>query len=114
MGDMENQLVIKAKEAAEDKKARDIVLLDLKGLSPVCDYFMICSGGSNTQVQAIAENIKLVLRESGQDVLRIEGLRDAHWVLMDYGFLVVHVFQEGDRDFYNLERLWGDARVVDF
>lgn len=101
-----------AAEAAEDKKARDVVVLDISDISVVCDYFVICSGLSSTQVKAIAENIEEKLEEKGIKKLRIEGLRDAHWVLLDFGPVVVHVFQEDDRQFYNLEHLWGDAKVV--
>lgn len=98
--------------AAADKKARDIVILDLHDISAVCDYFLICSGNSSTQVKAIAENIEKRLKEEGIMVNRIEGKQDAHWVLLDYGSVVAHVFQEEERAFYNLEHLWGDARVV--
>lgn len=109
----DNNLVKIAVDAAEEKKARDIVLLEISDISPLCDYFLICSGNSSTQVQAIAENIKDKLKEVEEMPLRIEGLKDAHWVLMDYGTLVIHVFQDEDREFYNLERLWGDARVIE-
>ncbi len=98
--------------AAEDKKARDVVILDISNISVVCDYFVICSGLSSTQVKAIAENIEVKLEEQGVKKLRVEGLRDSHWVLLDYGAVVVHIFQEDDRRFYNLEHLWGDATVV--
>ncbi|KNZ69531.1 iojap family protein [Thermincola ferriacetica] len=114
MADNTQELIYAAIRAAEDKKARDLVVLDLTDISPVCDYFLICSGNSSTQVQAIAENIKDKLREKDADFLRIEGMKDAHWILMDYGTFVVHIFQEEDRDFYNLEHLWADAKVVDF
>lgn len=101
-----------AAEAAEDKKARDVVILDISGISVICDYFVICSGLSSTQVRAIAENVEEKLAERGTKKLRIEGLKDGHWVLLDFGAVVVHVFQDHDRQFYNLEHLWGDARVV--
>ena len=99
-------------EAAEDKKARDVVVLDIQDISVICDYFVICSGLSSTQVKAIAENVEEKLQEQGIMKLRIEGFRDARWILLDFGSVVVHVFQERDREFYNLEHLWGDARVV--
>lgn len=101
-----------AAQAADDKKAIDIVTLDIADISSVCDYFLICSGFSSTQVRAIAENIEEKLDEQGVRKLRIEGLKDGHWVLLDYGSVVIHVFQERDREFYNLEHLWGDAKVV--
>jgi len=99
--------------AAEDKKAKDVIILDIHDISVVCDYFVICSGLSSTQVKAIAENIEEKLEEIGIRKLRIEGLKEGRWVLIDYGAVVVHIFQESDREFYNLEHLWGDAKVVD-
>lgn len=101
-----------AVEAARDKKAKDIVTLDIFAISTICDYFVICSGMSSTQVKAIAENIEQKLEEQNISKLRVEGLKDANWILLDYGAVVVHVFQEDDRAFYNLEHLWGDAAVV--
>lgn len=99
-------------EAAEEKKARDVVILDIADISIICDYFVICSGLSSTQVKAIADNVEEKLEQQGIKKLRIEGLKDGHWVLLDFGYVVVHVFQEDDRHFYNLEHLWGDAKVV--
>lgn len=101
-----------AAQAADDKKANDIVTLEIGSVSSVCDYFVICSGFSSTQVKAIAENVEEKLEDAGIRKLRIEGLKDGHWVLLDFGCVVVHVFQERDREFYNLEHLWGDAKVV--
>ncbi len=98
--------------AAEEKKGRDIVLLDLRGISVVTDYFLLITGNSTTQVKAITDNLEEKLKEIGVKPLRIEGLPDAKWVLIDFGDLVVHVMQEESRQFYNLERLWGDAQVV--
>jgi len=106
------KVAVFAAEAAEDKKAKDVVILDIHDISVVCDYFVICSGLSSTQVKAIAENIETKLEEKGIRKLRIEGFKDGRWVLLDYGSVVVHVFQENDRLFYNLEHLWGDAKVV--
>lgn len=101
-----------AAAAAEDKKARDVIILNIRDISVICDYFVICSGLSSTQVKAIAENIEEKLEENGIQKLRIEGFKEARWILLDYGSVVVHVFQERDREFYNLEHLWGDAKVV--
>lgn len=101
-----------AADAAEEKKARNVVILDISDISVVCDYFVICSGLSSTQVKAIAENVDEKLEKQGIKKLRIEGFKDGHWVLLDFGYVVVHVFQEDDRQFYNLEHLWGDAKVV--
>ena len=96
--------------AASDKKARDIVILDMEGVTLIADHFVICSANSTTQVQAIADNIEEKLAEKGIKALRKEGFREAHWVLLDYGSCVAHIFVEDDRKFYNLERLWGDAK----
>lgn len=108
----DNNLAELVAKAASDKKARDIVIMDLTGISPVTDYFVICSANSTTQVQAIADNIEDQLAQQGVKVLHKEGYRDAHWILLDYGHCVAHVFVEDDRQFYKLERLWGDAKQV--
>jgi ribosome-associated protein len=102
-----------AVQAAENKKAVDLTVLDISNVSIIADYFIICSGRSNTQVQAIAESIQEELKKEGVLAMRREGFREASWVLLDYGDVIVHVFQEKERQFYNLERLWGDARIVE-
>lgn len=107
------QIVDIAHRAAEDKKARDITVLDISQISIICDYFLICTGRSSTQVQAVAEHIQDQLEEANIRPLRREGFREGTWVLLDYGDVVIHVFQEMERNFYNLERLWGDAQVVE-
>lgn len=99
-------------DAALDKKALDVIVLDLRGITLIADYFLICSGRSTIHVKSIAENISEVLESQGQKYLRREGFREGRWVLLDYGHLVVHVFQHEDRLFYNLERLWGDAKKM--
>ncbi|SFJ10230.1 ribosome-associated protein [Thermoflavimicrobium dichotomicum] len=101
-----------AATAAEEKKAQDVTILDIRGLSVFADYFVICHGNSQTQVQAIVKAIKDKVQEKGILIRGIEGLRDARWVLMDLGDVVVHVFHKDERDFYDLERLWGDAQQV--
>lgn len=100
--------------AVEDKKGRDISLLNLKGISMVTDYFLIATGNSTTQVKAITNHIEEKLPEIGIPLLRVEGLPDAKWVLVDCGDLVIHVMTPDQREFYNLERLWGDAEVMTF
>lgn len=101
-----------AYNAAESKKARDIIVLNIGEISTLCDYFLICSGGSTPQVKAIAEEIEKKLSEQQIMPLRREGFTQGDWILLDYGDVVVHVFKDEERDFYNLERLWGDAEVV--
>lgn len=98
----------------EDKKGHEIVLLNLKGISMVTDYFLIVTGNSTTQVKAIEEHLEDKLGTIGIPILRVEGLPDAKWVLMDCGDLVVHIMTPDQRDFYSLERLWGDAEVMAF
>jgi ribosome-associated protein len=101
-----------AATAAEEKKAQDVTVLDIRGLSVFADYFVICHGNSQTQVQAIATAIKDKLLENNVELKGMEGYQEARWVLMDLGDVVVHVFHKDDREFYGLERLWGDARQV--
>lgn len=102
-----------AAEAAASKKAVDLVGLDLSDLDGVADFFLICSGSSEPQVKAIAEAVEEKLRALGARPWHIEGREGRRWVLLDYVDLVVHVFHEKTREYYLLERLWGDARSVD-
>ncbi len=96
-------------ELAEDKKASDIVLLDVHALTSLADYFVICSGGSERQLGAIADGIAEGLKAGGVLPLGREGGAGAHWVLLDFGAVVVHVFAPPERDYYQLEKLWSDA-----
>lgn len=102
-----------AVSAAEDKKAIDPVVLKLVEITSFADYFVICSGNSTRQVQAIADEIEDQLRQQKVRPLNIEGYKNAEWILMDYGSMIVHVFSENSRHFYDLERLWRDAEKVD-
>jgi ribosome-associated protein len=99
-------------ELAEDKKAADIVLLDLGGLTTVADYFVIASGGSDRQLDAIADGIVAGLRDEKVKPYGREGTAASHWVLVDYGGVIVHVFTPPERDFYQLERHWSEAKTV--
>jgi ribosome-associated protein len=101
--------VAHAVQLALDRKARDVLLLDLRGLSNATDYFVIASGTSDLHVRAIAENIIERLKAAGESPDHVEGLKGGRWVLIDYVDFVVHVFHPASRDFYQLERLWGDA-----
>lgn len=105
----ERELLSLAVKAADDKKAEDIVALNMQGVSAIADYFLICHGNSDKQVQAIAREMKEKANEQGFTVKRIEGFDEARWVLVDMGDVVAHVFHKEDRDYYNLERLWGDV-----
>ncbi|KKB36399.1 ribosome silencing factor [Bacillus thermotolerans] len=111
---MEKPKILQAAvEAADDKKAENIVVLDMHGISLIADYFMICHGNSDKQVQAIAREVKEEAEKQGAYVKRMEGFDEARWVLIDLGDVVVHVFHRDERVYYNLERLWGDAPEVD-
>ncbi|MFF2908980.1 ribosome silencing factor [Paenibacillus sp. NPDC057934] len=108
-----SKLLQLALKAAEDKKAMNVVALDLRNISPISDYFVICHGNSDIQVQAIATEIRKVVHEAGGVIRGIEGMDSARWVLMDLGDVVVHVFHRDEREYYNIERLWSDAKVVE-
>ena len=111
---MDNQELLKiAVKAADDKRAEDILALNMKGISLIADYFIICHGNSDKQVQAIAREMKEKAQEKGYGVKRIEGFDEARWVLIDLGDVVAHVFHREERSYYNLERLWGDAPIED-
>ncbi|UCB56549.1 MAG: ribosome silencing factor [Candidatus Omnitrophota bacterium] len=99
-------------KTAQDKKAQDIVILDIRKASGITDFFIICSGTSARQVKAISDHIIERLKEQGQRAGHIEGYNHALWVLLDCGDIVVHVFHAPVRDFYDLERLWGDVPQI--
>ena len=111
---MTNELAQKIAKLASDKKAEDILLLSMEGISPVTDYFMICSAGNSTLVKAIADNIEEKMAEEGIFPLQKEGYAEGRWILMDYGDCVAHIFLNEERDFYNLEQLWADAPSESF
>jgi ribosome-associated protein len=102
-----------AAKACDDKRAEDILALDMEGISLVADYFLICHGNSDKQVQAIAREIKDQAEENGIDVKKMEGFDEARWVLVDLGDVIVHVFHKDERSYYNLEKLWGDAPLAE-
>ena len=106
--------VVQAAELALDRKAEDVVALDLRGISSATDFFVVATGHSDIQVRAIAEHIMEEMRKRGVRPLHVEGLDRARWVLMDFVDFVVHVFHPMARDFYQLELLWGDAPTRDF
>jgi len=101
-----------AANAALDRKALDLKILDLSGVSDFTDYFVLCSGSSDRQVRAIADHVQEKLREQGLRPLHVEGHDLGRWVLLDYGDFLLHVFDQETRDFYQLERLWSDAAEV--
>jgi ribosome-associated protein len=99
-------------DAAEDKKAADIVLLDVSELTSMADYFVICSGGSERQLGAIGDGIAEKLREEGVRPIGREGGSNSHWTLVDFGSVIVHIFAPPERDYYQLERHWAKAKTV--
>jgi ribosome-associated protein len=99
-------------DLASDKKAVDIVLLEIGALTSLADYFVICSGGSERQLGAIADGITEGLRDEKVKPIGREGSSNAHWVLLDFGSVVVHIMAAPERDFYQLERLWADAPIL--
>jgi ribosome-associated protein len=99
-------------QAAVDRKAHTVIILDVRGLTSIADYFIICSGRSNRQVKAIADHIERFLRKEKIHPLSVEGKNDGHWVLIDYGHVLMHVFYEETRRFYDLEGLWIDAKRI--
>ena len=106
--------LLSAIEAAQNKKAEAITLLDLTGLGAFTDYFLLCTGYSTPQVEAISDAIEEALKARGLRPLHREGRSGAEWLLLDYGGFIVHVFTERLRHFYDLERLWRVARRIDF
>jgi ribosome-associated protein len=101
-----------AAHAALDKRAVDLVVLDLQGMSSLADFFLVCTGRSTAQMDTIAEAIAIALRAEGIRVRHREGTAESGWLLLDYGDVVAHIFGEEARAFYALERLWGDAPVL--
>ena len=99
-------------ELASDKKASDIVLLEIGGLTTLADYFVICSGQSERQLGAIVDGIAEALRKEGLRPIGREGSSNAHWLLIDYGSVIVHVMAPPERDYYQLEKLWSDAPLL--
>jgi ribosome-associated protein len=102
----------RAARAALDKKAIDLTVLDVQGVSSVTDYFLVCSGRSAPHVKTIADAIREELKEDGVRPLHAEGQAESGWVLLDYGDVLMHVFLEDTRAYYALERLWGDAPSI--
>ena len=100
--------------AAESKKAADIKVLDLTGVTSFADYFVICTGGNQRQIQAISDEIGMQLKQQARELPKsVEGYNQAEWVLADYGDLLIHIFSPRAREYYDLERLWRSAKTVE-
>ena len=102
-----------ALEALEDKKAEDIRIIDISEVSVVADYFIIASGSNRSQIQTLTDNVEEKLGRAGYPVKHIEGYGSANWILMDFGDIIVHIFDRENRLFYDLERIWRDGKTID-
>ncbi len=101
-----------AVDTASDKKAFDVLLLDIREVTTIADYFVICSGNNPRQIQTIADTIDEALENQGAAMLHREGSADTGWILLDFGDVIVHIFGAKEREYYRLERLWGEAKTV--
>ena len=99
--------------ALEDKKANDVRVIDIAGVSVIADYFVIASGSNTNQVQAMADSVREALGRAGHEPRQVEGYGSANWILMDYQDIIVHIFDEENRLFYDLERIWRDGSLVE-
>lgn len=99
--------------ALEDKKAEDIRIIDISEISVLADYFIIASGNNRSQIQALTDNVEEALGKAGHGVKQIEGYDTANWILMDFGDIIVHIFDSENRLFYNLERIWRDGKTIE-
>jgi ribosome-associated protein len=107
-----DERVLMALQAASEKKALDIVVLDLRPVATFTDFFVLTSGANERQVQAISDEVYETLKKSGSAAARVEGYKTAEWILLDYGDFIVHVFEQKARQFYDLERLWRESTRV--
>ena len=99
-------------QALEDKKAEDVRIIDISEVSILADYFLIATGNNQSQIQAMADNVQDALGRAGYEMKQVEGYRTANWVLMDFGDVIVHIFDKENRLFYNLERIWRDGKTI--
>ena len=107
------EIALTAAKALDDKKGQEIKVLETAGLTTLADYFVICTATSTTQIKALADIWEKTLKDAGEPPHHVEGHRGGTWVLLDFSSVVVHIFMDEARKFYDLERLWGDAKPVD-
>lgn len=100
-------------QALEDKKADDIKVIDISDVSTIADYFIIASGKNRSQIQAMCDNVDETLGRAGVSIKQTEGYKNANWILMDYGDIIVHIFDVENRLFYDLERIWRDGKEIE-
>jgi ribosome-associated protein len=110
--DNAKKMVKLAYEALDEKKGEDIQIIEIKDISIIADYFIIANGTNASQVDALVNSVTDKLAKNGFETKRVEGIRSASWILMDYGDVVVHIFSKEDRLFYNLERIWRDGKTI--
>ena len=110
--DISKKMVRLAYEALDERKGEDIQIIEIKDISIIADYFIIANGTNSSQVDALVGAVQDKLSKEGFEPKRVEGVRSASWILMDYGDVIVHVFSKEDRLFYNLERIWRDGKSV--
>ena len=108
------ELMLKAVTILDGKKARNIKVLNISPLTTIADYFVVCSGGSTTQIKALSDALEEELEKVSVHFIGKEGFNSANWILMDYGSVVIHIFSEEMRSFYSLDRLWSDAEKIDY
>ena len=113
MGMTPRELAIKIANMLDNKKARDLTVIEVTEVTQIADYFVICTGNSSTQVKAFADEVEFKLKQEGITPDHVEGHQSRSWIVLDYGCVLVHVFDEEARDFYDLERLWADGERVD-
>ena len=106
------EMVKLAIEALEDKKAEDIKVIDISNVSVMADYFLIAGGSNSSQIQALSNNVEEKLGRAGYHVKQVEGYEQANWILLDFGDIIVHVFDKENRLLYNLERIWRDGKAI--
>ncbi len=100
-------------QALEDKKAEDIKVIDISGVSVIADYFIIANGNNRSQIQALSDNVEELLGKAGYPLKQVEGYQNANWVLLDYHDVIIHIFDKENRLFYDLERIWRDGKLVE-
>lgn len=107
------EMALLAVQALEDKKAEDVCVIDISEVSVVADYFIIAGGNNKSQIQALSDTVEEKLGKAGYPLRQIEGYQNANWVLLDFGDIIIHIFDRENRLFYDLERIWQDGKKVD-
>ena len=107
------KMALLAVEALEDKKAEDITIIDISEVSVLADYFIIADGNNKNQVQAMVDNVQEELFKAGYEMKQMEGYREGNWILLDFGDIIIHIFDKENRLFYDLERIWRDGTVIE-